>query len=62
VPPRRRLANNGPPRSLFGASTTFNTLTPGTLTALDEENIESGQVIVTDSDGDPAFRQGLFVP
>ena len=44
------------------ASTSVNTLTPGTITALDEMNIELGQITVLDPDGDDAFRQGVFVP
>ena len=44
------------------ASTTLNTLNPGWITPLQEMNFEVGQLIVTDPDGDDAFRQGLFVP
>jgi hypothetical protein len=43
-------------------STSVNTLTPGAITALDEMNVEVGQVTVQDPDGDDAFRQGVFVP
>lgn len=44
------------------ANTSINALLPGAIAAGNEMNVELDQLIVTDPDGDDAFRQGLFVP
>lgn len=41
---------------------TVNTLIPGLIVVGDEGNIELGQIVIRDDDGDEAFRQGLFLP
>jgi len=42
--------------------TSANTVVPAAVATGDEENIEIGQFSFNDPDGDPAFRQGLFLP
>jgi hypothetical protein len=41
---------------------TLNTLIPTLIVVGDEGNVELGQIVIRDGDGDDAFRQGLFLP